>query len=61
MHLNLLHLGRVSYPEGLRVQSEVVAARQSGVIADTLLFSRSDATHHAPTSWQRIPSSRVKK
>jgi len=38
MHLNLLHLGRVSYPEGLRVQSEVVAARQSGVIADTLLL-----------------------
>jgi len=38
MHLNLLHLGRVSYPEGLRVQAEVVAARQAGVIADTLLL-----------------------
>jgi len=38
MHLNLLHLGRVSYAEGLRVQAEVVAARKAGIIADTLLL-----------------------
>ena len=36
--LNLLHLGRISYPEGLRVQAEVVAARKAGLIADTLLL-----------------------
>jgi lipoyl(octanoyl) transferase len=36
--LNLLHLGRISYPEGLRVQAEVVAARKAGIIADTLLL-----------------------
>ena len=36
--LNLLHLGRISYPEGLRVQAEVVAARKADVIADTLLL-----------------------
>jgi len=38
MHLNLLHLGRIPYAEGLRLQAEVVAARQAGVIADTLLL-----------------------
>jgi len=38
MHLNLLHLGRVRYPEGLRVQVEIVAARKAGLIADTLLL-----------------------
>jgi len=36
--LNLLHLGRIRYPEGLRLQAEVVAARKAGVIADTLLL-----------------------
>ena len=36
--LNLLHLGRISYPEGLRLQAEVVAARKAGLIADTLLL-----------------------
>jgi lipoyl(octanoyl) transferase len=38
MPLNLLHLGRISYSEGLRFQAEVVAARKSGAIADTLLL-----------------------
>jgi len=38
MHLNLLHLGRLSYAEGLHVQAEVVDARKAGVIADTLLL-----------------------
>jgi lipoyl(octanoyl) transferase len=38
MHLNLLHLGRISYAEGLRLQAEVVAARKAGIIADTLLL-----------------------
>jgi len=36
--LNLLHLGRIRYPEGLRLQAEVVAARKAGLIADTLLL-----------------------
>lgn len=38
MIVNLLQLGRISYAEGLRVQSEVVAARKAGAIADTLLL-----------------------
>ena len=38
MHIHLLQLGRVSYAEGLRVQSEVVAARKAGAIGDTLLL-----------------------
>jgi lipoyl(octanoyl) transferase len=38
MPLNLLHLGRIPYSEGLRLQAEVVAARQAGLIADTLLL-----------------------
>jgi lipoyl(octanoyl) transferase len=38
MHLNLLHLGRISYAEGLRLQAEVVAARKANLIADTLLL-----------------------
>jgi lipoyl(octanoyl) transferase len=38
MHLNLLHLGRISYAEGLRLQAEVVAARKANHIADTLLL-----------------------
>ena len=38
MHINLLHLGRVSYAEGLRIQEQVVAARKANAIADTLLL-----------------------
>lgn len=36
--VHLLQLGRVSYDEGLRVQSELVAARKAGAIADTLVL-----------------------
>ncbi len=38
MHLNLLQLGRIPYTEGLRIQSEVVAARKANLIADTLIL-----------------------
>jgi lipoyl(octanoyl) transferase len=38
MHLHLLQLGRISYAEGLRLQDEIVAARKSGAIGDTLLL-----------------------
>lgn len=38
MHLHLLQLGRISYSEGLKVQAEIVAARQAGVLGDTLLL-----------------------
>ena len=38
MHVNLLHLGRISYAEGLAIQQRVVAARKAGLIADTLLL-----------------------
>ena len=38
MHLHLLQLGRIPYAEGLRLQNEVVAARKSGAIGDTLLL-----------------------
>lgn len=38
MIVQLLELGRISYVEGLAVQSRVVAARQAGLIADTLLL-----------------------
>jgi len=38
MHLNLLHLGRVPYAEGLAIQQRVVAARKAGVIGDALLL-----------------------
>jgi lipoyl(octanoyl) transferase len=38
MHIHLLQLGRIPYAEGLRIQAEVVAARQSGLIGDTLLL-----------------------
>src|SRR5579875_387443 len=36
--LHLLQLGRIPYAEGLRIQDEVVAARKSGSIGDTLLL-----------------------
>jgi lipoyl(octanoyl) transferase len=38
MHLHLLQLGRLPYTEGLRIQSEIVAARKAGTIGDTLLL-----------------------
>ena len=38
MYIHLLHLGRVSYAEGLEIQARVVAARKSGAIGDTLLL-----------------------
>jgi len=38
MHIHLLQLGRISYAAGLRVQAEVVAARKSQAIGDTLLL-----------------------
>jgi len=38
MFINLLHLGRISYAEGLAVQQCVIAARKQGLIADTLLL-----------------------
>jgi lipoyl(octanoyl) transferase len=36
--IHLVQLGRVSYAEGLRIQAEVIAARKSGTIGDTLLL-----------------------
>ena len=36
--LHLLQPGRISYTEGLRLQAEVVAARKTGAIGDTLLL-----------------------
>jgi lipoyl(octanoyl) transferase len=38
MHIHLLQLGRITYGEGLRLQAEVVAARKSGAIGDTLIL-----------------------
>jgi lipoyl(octanoyl) transferase len=38
MHIHLLHLGRVPYAEGLKIQARVVAARKQGLIGDTLLL-----------------------
>jgi lipoyl(octanoyl) transferase len=38
VHLHLLHLGRVPYTEGLRVQALVVAARKADTLGDTLLL-----------------------
>jgi lipoyl(octanoyl) transferase len=38
MVLRLLQLGRVSYTEGLRIMNELVAARKSGALGDTLLL-----------------------
>jgi lipoyl(octanoyl) transferase len=36
--IHLLQLGRVSYADGLAIQSRVVAARKAGAIGDTLLL-----------------------
>ena len=38
MHIHLLHLGRIPYAEGLRLQSQVVAARKANLIGDTLIL-----------------------
>ena len=38
MHLHLLQLGRIPYAEGLRIMTEVVAARKAGQVGDTLLL-----------------------
>jgi lipoyl(octanoyl) transferase len=38
VHIHLLQLGRISYAEGLRIQAEVVAARKSHQIGDTLIL-----------------------
>jgi len=38
MFIHLLHLGRISYAEGLAIQQQVVAARKQNRIADTLLL-----------------------
>jgi lipoyl(octanoyl) transferase len=38
MVIQLLQLGRISYADGLRLQTEVVAARKADLIGDTLLL-----------------------
>jgi len=38
LYVQLLYLGRVPYAEGLAIQHRVVAARQQGLIGDTLLL-----------------------
>jgi lipoyl(octanoyl) transferase len=38
VHINLLHLGRISYAAGLAVQQQVITARKQGLIDDTLLL-----------------------
>ena len=38
MFVQLLHLGRISYAEGQKVQQRVVAARKQDLIGDTLLL-----------------------
>jgi lipoyl(octanoyl) transferase len=38
MYINLLHLGRVPYTDGLTIQQQVIAARKQNLIADTLLL-----------------------
>ena len=38
MHIHLLQPGRISYAEGLRLQSEVVTARKANRIGDTLIL-----------------------
>jgi lipoyl(octanoyl) transferase len=38
MYINLLHLGRVPYAEGLAIQHQVIAARKQNLIGDTLLL-----------------------
>jgi lipoyl(octanoyl) transferase len=38
MFIHLLHLGRVGYAEGLKIQARVIAARKQGMVGDTLLL-----------------------
>jgi lipoyl(octanoyl) transferase len=38
MHINLLHLGRIPYADGLSAQEQIVESRKQGRIADTLLL-----------------------
>src|SRR5689334_1910346 len=38
MHINVVHLGSVPYPLGLKLQAELIAARKKDTIADTLLL-----------------------
>jgi lipoyl(octanoyl) transferase len=38
MYINLLHLGRVPYAEGLAIQKRVIDARKQSLIGDTLLL-----------------------
>jgi lipoyl(octanoyl) transferase len=38
MHINLLTLGRVSYPEALAIQQQIIAARKQNLVGDTLLL-----------------------
>ena len=38
MHINLLHLGRLPYSEGVAIQERVVAARKQHLVDDTLLL-----------------------
>ena len=63
MQINLLHLGRVPYADGLAIQQQVIAARKQGLIGDTLLLlehppvSRWAAMHIARTSWPATSSS----
>ncbi len=38
MHLNLLHLGKISYAEATAIQDQIVSARKQNLIGDTLLL-----------------------
>ena len=38
MILNLIHLGRINYPDGLKLQKQLVEARHDGRIGNTLLL-----------------------
>jgi lipoyl(octanoyl) transferase len=38
MYINLLHLGRVPYAEGLAIQQQIISARKQNLIGDTLLL-----------------------
>src|ERR1700744_1139339 len=38
MHINVLHLGRLPYSEGVAIQERVVAARKQHLVDDTLLL-----------------------
>ena len=38
MHLNLLHLGKISYAEAMAIQDQIVSARKQNLVGDTLLL-----------------------